>query len=693
LRKAIKIIFARGNLDPGLTQALSQFDRVREAEHDLDVFEPNEINQWFVGGLSFPQVEAPMVSIVIPVFNNYETTLSCLWSIYHNTDSLKTSYEVIVADDLSTDKTRALENIVTGINVVRGSENVGFLKNCNQAVPHARGEYIVLLNNDTNVQKGWLEPLISPLQSDQKIGITGPMFLYPDGRLQEAGGIIFSDANGWNYGRLDLPNKPEYNFSREVDYISGACLAFTKEFWLSCNGFDEHFTPAYYEDTDLCFTARQKGLKVMYIPLSKVVHYEGVSHGVSEELGVKKYQAINRERFKEKWQDILTRDHFTSPEDLFAARRHGKAKKTLLFIDHYVPFYDKDAGSKVAQRYIELMLENDINVIFMGDNFYPHQPYTKELQSKGVEVLFGEFYKKNWFEWFKSNARYIDTVYLNRPHISKQYIDKIRSVDNCPYLVYHGADLHYVRVARQEDLGVADKEQLSSNEWKAIEYDIMRKCDLSLWLSDTEVAEVRSVDSSIKVAYKPMYWFDSSDFEEPRSVVSAPTLLFVGGFGHPPNLDALTWFLDDIFPAVLQKNPDAILTVIGSNCPDSILSRESANLIIKGYVSEDELEEAYANSRLSVVPLRYGAGVKGKVIESMKLGVPVITTTIGAEGLPGQTNAYLSVADSAEEFAARTIELLSHDELCLQLMTSADGALTDCFSKARAHEALQSMFR
>ena len=690
IKRGFRVLFGRDKSGVEIAQSLLQYsDADISSANNIDVFDPEKSADWSDQTLEFKVFETPKVSIVIPVYNNYMTTLACLHSIRKHTDHDAISYEVIIADDCSTDETDNISENVIGLNVVRGETNQGFLKNCNSAIPSAKGDYLVLLNNDTNVQENWLNELLLPLVEDKQVGITGPQFLYPDGRLQEAGGIIFSDASGWNYGRLDQPSKPEYNFARDVDYISGACLVFRKALWNQIGGFDEVFAPAYYEDTDFCFETRKLGLNVRFVPTAKVVHFEGVSHGSSESSGIKKYQAINREKFFIKWKDCLETYHYSDSTQLFSARVHGRSRKTLLFIDHYVPFHDKDAGSKVAQRYLELLVQEGVHVIFLGDNFYPHQPYTAELQAMGVEVLYGEYYKNNWYEWLQEHSQQIDTIYLNRPHISKKYIDKIRALEHQPYIAYHGADLHYVRVAREEILGITSGDGMSSDDWKSIEFDIMRKCDVSLWLSENEVDLVKQEDQSLNVGYKPMYWFEESYFDEERSVENSKQLLFVGGFGHPPNKDGLEWFLNDIYPFVLEKHPTCKFTVIGSNCPDEIKEFEDANLTILGYVTEEELIEAYSHARVAVVPLRYGAGVKGKVIESMKYGVPVITTSIGAEGLPGDATDFLTVADDSKLYISQLNLLLESNEQCQMKIDKSDDVLKTYFSVEAAKNAVK----
>src|SRR5207244_660920 len=180
-----------------------------------------------------------------------------------------------------------------------------FIHACNRCAQQARGTYLVFLNNDTIVTAGWLKALRQTFDSEREAGIVGAKLVFPDGRLQEAGGIIWRDASGWNRGKFQNAEKPEYNFLREVDYCSAACLMIPKSLFESLGGFDSKYAPCYYEDTDLAFKVRAAGHKVLYQPLSKVIHYEGATGGTDLSTGAKKYQAINRATFAATWASEL----------------------------------------------------------------------------------------------------------------------------------------------------------------------------------------------------------------------------------------------------------------------------------------------------------------------------------------------------------------------------------------------------
>lgn len=633
--------------------------------------------------LEFKYYESPEVTIIIPVYNQYQMTISCLQSILDHTDDI--AYEIIIADDYSSDNTQSIKDRIKGITVVRNNPNLGFLKNCNNAANSARGDYIVLLNNDTNVQPGWLTSLYSTITRDANVGMVGPKLLFEDGVLQEAGGIIWNDASGWNYGRGQNPSLPEYNYVKEVDYISGACVMFRKTIWMELGGFDEFFCPAYYEDTDLAFSMREKGLKVIYQPKSEVVHFEGVSHGNDVNSGIKQKQLVNQKKMLEKWGSVLGKEHFPNGENVFSARDRSWSCKTILVIDHYVPHFDQDAGSKSTYLYLKTMVEMGLNVKFMGANFFPHEPYTEALQQLGIEVLCGEEYAKNWKGWLTDHAQFIDVIYLHRPHISEQFLPVISNLNKRPKVVYFGHDLHYLRALRQSEVEKNSTLKSESEEWKEREFSIFDQVDLVLYPSIVEITEIAKVAPHIKAKAIPLYALPAR-YESTYSAKERSDFLFVGGFNHLPNVDAVQWFLEDVFPEIKNELPEIKFHIIGSNAPQVIKNMASDDIIFHGFVSDDELDQLYRKCRLVVAPLRFGAGVKGKIVESMWKGVPVLTTTVGAEGIPNETGA-LMVNDRADDMANTFIGLYE-DEVSLNRLSEAGVQIVNAHFSIKAVEEI-----
>lgn len=659
-------------------------------------FEIGDIYRQY-GKLHFEQVDQPTVSIVIPVYNQIHYTYACLVSILEHTKDV--SYEVIIADDVSADATEHLAEFAEGLVICRNSTNQGFLRNCNNAARHARGRYVMFLNNDTQVTPGWLSSLVNLIESDPTIGMVGSKLVYPDGRLQEAGGIIWSDGSGWNYGRLDDPDKPEYNYVKDVDYISGAAILLSNDLWKQIGGFDTRFAPAYCEDSDLAFEVRKAGYRVVYQPLSRVIHFEGVSNGTDVQgTGLKRYQVANSKKLKEKWADEFAKqcDNDGNP-DPFRARERSMGKKIILVVDHYVPTWDKDAGSKTTFQYLKMFLKKGYVVKFLGDNFMHDEPYSTILQQMGIEILYGPEYQVKIWDWLRDHGDDIEVAYLNRPHISAKYIDYI--LDNTDIkVIYYGHDLHFLREGREYQLTGDPKKREDAEYWKSIELSLMSKSAVSYYPSYIERDAIREIDPTINVKDITAYVFDEFKEDIQEDFANREGLLFVGGFAHPPNADAVLWFARDIYPLIRQKMEAAGFTapnfyVVGSKVTDEIraLEQPGNGIIIKGFVSEEELERLYAECRVVVVPLRYGAGVKGKVVEAIYNGAPIVTTSIGAEGIP-QVEDVLLVEDEPESFAEATVKLYQDTDACQDLCRKTQDYIRKHFSMDAAWKVIEEDF-
>jgi len=354
------------------------------------IFYGNHVNK-----LNAPLFGTPLVSIIIPVHNKFRYTYHLLISILNI--NINIPYEIIIADDMSNDETKIIEQYTKNIIVLHNDKKYDFLLNCNKASKFAKGKYILFLNNDSKVNYGWLNSLVSLIESDDKIGMVGS-------KLQEAGGIVFNDGECSNFGRYDNSDNPEYNYVKEVDYISGASILIRKSIWEKIGGFDERFIPAYYEDTDLAFQLRKNGYKVIYQPKSVLIHFEGISNGKQLNSGIKKFQEINKYKFIKKWSYELK--YQESINNTFIGRDRSYNKSRILIIDRWVPNYDKDAGGRFCFLYINLFKEIGLQVTFIGHDFSKKEPYTSSLQQNGIEVLYGKKIKKNLEIWLKKNLMY-----------------------------------------------------------------------------------------------------------------------------------------------------------------------------------------------------------------------------------------------------------------------------------------------
>lgn len=634
--------------------------------------------------LCFSEQSTPMVSIVIPVYNQFDYTYNCLKSILKNSGNV--SYEILIANDCSTDITKDIERVAKNVRLITTESNVRFLLNCNNAAKYARGQYILFLNNDTQVMENWLQPLVDVMEQDEAVGMVGSKLIYPDGRLQEAGGIVWKDASAWNYGHLKNPDDPDYVYLKEADYVSGAAIMIRTSLWKEIGGFDERFAPAYYEDTDLAFEVRKHGYKVMMQPKSVVVHYEGISNGTDTSTGLKAYQIANNKKFYEKWKDVLGKENFKNGQHVYLAKDRGQMRKQILVVDHYVPNYDKDAGGRCTYMYIKMFLKMGLKVTFIGDNFARPEPYTSELNAMGVEILFGNDYYNNWETWLKDNLHYFDYIYLQRPHISIKYIDLVKKYGRGK-IFYFAHDLHHVRMYRDYLLTGDEKALEESEKWKKIELELFDKADVGHVVGSYEQDIMQKTFPDKPIRNIPLYIYDEMPEGIEKDFSKRNDILFVGGFGHTPNIDAVTWFAENVYTKILSRYPDMVWHIVGSKAPEEVMKLAGPNVIIEGFVSDEDLAQLYKRCRLSVVPLRYGAGVKGKVVESAYYQIPLVTTPIGGEGLDTSTDAFVMEED-ADKMAELICNLYEDFPRLRKMSDAGVGFISTYFTSKVAEQVL-----
>lgn len=282
-------------------EARDQFKPDPLAIQDID---PGHIPH-LIQQLCFPaRPSSPIVTVLVPSFQNVKYTLECLKSIIDAAPSV--DYEVLVADDASTDGTAAHLAEVPNLVVLTSAENRHFLLNVNHALSEVRGRFLLLLNNDVQLRAGAIDALLTVIQSAPDIGAVGPKLLYPSGHLQEAGCSFRADCSTEMIGLGESPDLPAYQFTRDVDYCSGACLLLETRVFKELGGFDERFAPAYFEDADLCLRLRERGLRTVYCPDAVAVHHLSKSTASSGEESKLALVARNLGRFTAKWQETIS---------------------------------------------------------------------------------------------------------------------------------------------------------------------------------------------------------------------------------------------------------------------------------------------------------------------------------------------------------------------------------------------------
>ena len=610
-----------------------------------------------------PASDEPVASIIIPVYNHARHTLACLRALSAHPPAA--ACEILVIDDGSGDETGDWMAQVEGLRYHRRAENGGFIAACNDGLRLARGQYAVLLNNDTVPQPGWLDALLDTFARLPEAGLVGAQLLYPDGRLQESGGIVFDDGSCWSYGRFESAEDPRYASLRDTDYCSGAALAVPRALFEELGGLDTRYAPAYYEDTDLAFKVRAAGRRVLVQPASRVVHDEGTSNGTDTGSGIKAWQVRNQSVFADKWRTALARQLPAGSVPGPALLHRGQ--RQVLIIDEAVPRPDRDSASLRQFNLIRMLLAGGAHVAFLPTRGEHGGAATEALQALGVEVWHAPW-MKSVGAWLRAHGRRFQVAMLVRHHVAHECLPLLRRDAPQARTVFDTVDLHYLRERRGAELAGDPRLARSAERTRASELAVMAATDVTLLVSAAEKEQlaidaprvrVELLSNLHEVAGQGLDWAQRHD------------LVFVGGFRHPPNLDAMQWFIGEVFPLIRQRLPQVRFHCIGADVPDSLqaLAATQPGVQVHGYVPD--VVPWMAGGRIAVAPLRFGAGVKGKINLSMAHGQPVVGTHCAAEGMHLRDGQDVLVADSAEAFADAVVRL--HDDEALWRRLSANG--------------------
>lgn len=626
-----------------VNEGLSQWLKQRDTALEVDINQPLRLA---VSG-------RPAVSVIIPVHNQIEYTYRCLKSIERNPPAAP--FEIILVDDASTDDTLRVLGRVEGISVVVNEKNAGFIRSCNAGAKTAKGAYLHFLNNDTEVLPGWLDELVKTFDEHKYVGIAGSMLVYPNGRLQEAGAIIWRNNMAWNYGRGDHPDRPEYNYAREADYISGASVMIPAVLFSELGGFDEIYAPAYCEDADLALKVRKKGLKTYYQPFSKIIHHEGRSCGVDISSGVKSYQVKNMQTLFARWGADLA-GHRPPGESPLLEKDRGAVKRALV-VDSATPTPDRDCGSLETISFIGILQSLGYHVTFFPENLLHMGEYTARLQRMGVECLYAP-YCARLGKYAERMGDVFDIVFVQRHAVFQAVLGDLEKWLPSAKIIFNPVDLHFLRERREAETLGDDELLRKSSQTLRQEIALIEKADCVMARSDVERKLIEEQTGSAAIFTIPSVHPEAMDGLLPhKGYGDRKDIAFLGGFKHSPNADAVKHFVKNIFPAVRDALGDVVFRVYGSDVPPDVLELASGNVVVHGYV--EDVGECYDHCLVFVAPLRYGAGVKGKIALALLHGAPCVTTDIGAEGFGLVDGHSAMIKNDDNDFARAVVELYS----------------------------------
>ncbi len=631
---------------------------------------------WAFEPFNLPTVAEPEVSVIIPVHGQLRYTLACLRSIA--ACGAATPFEVIVVDDASPDVSAATLARIAGLRLLTLPRNVGFVGACNAGAGMARGRHLLFLNNDTQVTPGWLDALRACFDDVPDCGIAGACLLDPDGRLQECGALVFADGSAWNCGRFEDPSDPRWLYRRECDYVSGAALMIPASLFHEVGGFDARYAPAYYEDTDLAFAVRATDRRVLVQPASTVVHCEGATAGTDPERGVKRHQVVNRERFAAKWSAALRAQPQPGTPIERALRHAGRRSPALLVIESTLPDATRDSGSVRLIEMLRIAGGLGWSVALLPDDGRPDVALAARLGAVGVEVVT----PRSPRDWLREHARNYAAVVLSRYAVASVWLPLVRDLVPGARIIFDTVDLHHLRESRAAAVSGEGGQRAAATRRR--ELDLIAASDCTLLTSGVELDLMRRELPSARLELLG----NIHHVREPRrGFAERRDLLFIGGFAHPPNADAVRWFSEGVLPLLRERLPGVVLHVIGTADAHSRRALTGNGIVMHGRV--DDLDPWLDGCRVSIAPLRFGAGVKGKINTAMSRGLPVVATGVAAEAMGLCDGTDVLLADTPGAFADAVVRACTDEALWLRLSRGGLDNVRRHFSPERARAALR----
>lgn len=632
--------------------------------------------------LKFKKYQSPKISIILVLYNRAELTFQCLRSLAEVVENYEYQCEIVMVDNASSDRTSLLLDRIEGLNVIRNSENLNFLLAVNQAAKVAKGEYLLLLNNDVQVLPGTIKSAVKTITSAEDIGAVGGKLILLNGTLQEAGSIVWQDGSCLGYGRGDNPLAPPYMFQRDVDYCSGAFLLTSRQLFLDNGGFDEDYKPAYYEETDYCLRLWQQGKRVVYDPNAALLHYEFASSR-SKEAAILLQQSHQKVLVK-KHLERLKNHILPDLSNILSARSANRDRPKVLLIDDRVPHSFLGSGFPRSRDILQSLVSFNCLVTFYPLNF-PQEDWQTIYQDipKVVEVMI-DYGKKRLEAFFQERAKFYDAIIISRPH----NMEIVRSVLTHHPEWFAGSKTKIIYDA-EAIYSLRDVQQRRLSGDRVLEQEIQL-------LVQQELELAKNADTIIAVSDRERQYFLESGFDSVftlgHTVSIEPTqncfenrqdILFVGAIhaDNSPNADSVFWFVEHILPQIQEKlNSKFKFIIAGFNSSQKVFDLQSDSVEVLGRV--EDLAQLYDRARIFVAPTRFAAGIPFKVHHATAHGLPTVTTSLIASQLGWQDETELLVGDDATTFADRCVRLYDQSEVWQRLRESALKKLaSDCCSE------------
>lgn len=634
--------------------------------------------------ISFPPCESPRLTLIVITPDAQANPLPCLSALHRQEDI--PPYEVFFVTNPDSDPLSRIRGAVSNINLHLLAPDQTLVQSLAQAfnavAAQAQGEHLIFLSSTTIPCKDALKNLLGVFSSHPGAGMVGPKIVGLNGRLLAAGGFVDLDGNTWLHGEDGLPEAPEFNYLRPVDFCPGECFAIPRELFDAAGECAAQADDLHEFAQALACQVVTRGRAILYQPRAVVLQTRSpapfarpTEPSLPSARAPGSLALAHPGRFSGNTSQGFSAD--LGADNFF--------HKKILVLESHMISPDKDAGSlrmfNLLQEMVGMKLKVDFATMLLADA----EPYRGMLQDIGVQVLYRPFVPSVEAHLRTHGGEY-DYILISRLDTARTLLHLARRHAPAARLIYDTVDLHYLRSERMAALYRRQDLMLQAENIKAHELQIIESADLTLVVSpvEKEILSAERPDARVEVLPTILDTCDNvANFDDRRHI------LFIGGFLHTPNIDAVDFFVADVFPLILREIPDMKFYIVGSHPPEEVRQLQSPSVIVTGFV--DDPGKYFGGIRLSVAPLRYGAGVKGKINMSMAYGVPVVATPLAVEGMHLTHEHDALVGDSASTLAQCVVRAYQDRDLWQRLSANGRSNVEQHFSRHVAGTTLRRL--
>lgn len=477
------------------------------------------------------------------------------------------------------------------------------------------GAKVIFMSGLAYMQKGWLDNLLKIYNQYDGKCIVGSQIINYD-RLVVSAGRCFLEEK-----LIDCFSGTKY-LSSESSYVREVDGLLLEGLMVNCKNAKSLWETILQNETDRFFyEKKEEGIPIIYQP-------DSVFLLDSSE---------------------ITANMIENVDNIF----ERESNRNMILFHYGIPTPDKAATGRTIDQYINIFSKQKMNILLVAQDYFYDEKYAKLYQQKGIMVVYGETWRENREERLKPYIENSDYIFFVSPSYSRDYLDLVKKYNPTVVTSYYGVDIKYSRLERQYDLTGEKKYLEEAEKTRIIEESLIREMDYSGYPSHLEVDILKKQFPDKNIQYYPAFYYQDREIIKKENTCKG--MIFVGAFGHAPNSDGVLWFAQHVMPILRDNGFIEPVYIVGSNPPQEILALANEQFIIKGYVTDDELTSLYKDCRMAFAPLRFGAGIKGKILEAMYNGLPMVTTHIGAESIDIEESG-LIIADTAEEYAKAILD-------------------------------------